>query len=237
MTHLPSTLYTIQTLELAIDKARARLEEIEAALAYNERVATCQDLLQAEKQSLQETRTRLSDLELEAASLSQKIDELDKVLYSGKIADPKELQERQIELEELRRRQQLLLENQSAAQAAHQAAAENVERLQLDLAEAIAERDQLDEGMTEEQHQLKALVNKKLKERKDIAKAIPADLLKQYRTLRKRKNGVAVALLDQSTCTACHIEQPRSHVQRVIQSGELSYCIGCGRILVGLHKE
>ena len=108
MTKTASTLYSVQSLELAIDKSRQRLEEIEQALANDEKVAACRATLDASDKAHTQARTHIKDLELEIASLAEKIQEVDKLLYSGRILNPKELQDRQNELESLKRRQKTL---------------------------------------------------------------------------------------------------------------------------------
>lgn len=231
MKNTPSTLYAIQSYEIAIDKARERLQEIEAALAHDEQVATSQAAFDDSEQTLHQLRTQVKDLELENASLQEKIEAVDKLLYSGKITNPKELQERQSELESLRRRQVILEERLQETISAAEDQQIAHEQASQDLQEALANREQSHVDLIAEQERLNAEIQENLLERKTIVDRVPKDLLKQYRSLRKRKAGQAVALLKDKQCMSCGIEQPSSDVQRVMHDDELIYCVGCGRIL------
>ncbi len=231
MKHTPSTLYTIQTYELAIDKARERLQEIEAALAHDENVARCQAAFDDSAQLLQQLRAQVKDLELELSSLKQKIEEVNHLLYSGRITNPKELQERQSELESLQRRQAVLEDRLAATRDDVGTQETTHQQATVDLEAAIVERDKSHVEMVAEQEQLNSEIQQNLKERKAVVDTVPRTLLKQYRSLRKKKRGQAVALLKGKQCTVCGIEQPSSEAQRVMHDEDLVYCVGCGRLL------
>ncbi|NJN82658.1 MAG: hypothetical protein HC802_10565 [Caldilineaceae bacterium] len=60
-----------------------------------------------------------------------------------------------------------------------------------------------------------------------------AELLTEYEDLRRRKNGVAVTLIQMDTCGACHMQIPTGVVSSVRSSKNvLVTCPSCGRILV-----
>ncbi len=231
MPHIPSILNEIQTLELAVDRARSRQQDIDDALAHDERVLACQTAADEADQALHQARASVNDLQLEISSLTQKIEDVDKLLYSGQITNPKELKDRQDELESLRRRLASLEEHLVEAKNILESRQTENEQAQQDLAAAIVTRDKEQVDLIAEHEQLTAEIKANLKQRKGKVTAVPDATLKHYRSLRKRKNGQAVAVLNIHSCTACGIEQPRSEVQRIMQDDELVYCIGCGRIL------
>lgn len=231
MTKTASTLYSVQSLELAIDKTRERLAEIEQALADDEKVAACRAEFDTSEKAHTQARTHIKDLELEIASLAEKIKEVDKLLYSGRIGNPKELQDRQNELESLKRRQktledQLLIAIEDADQKKIK-----LENAQAALENALEEQKRENADLITERDDLNAEMGANLKKRKSIVAEIPDNTFKAYRKLRKKKSGHAVALLKDQRCTICGIEQTSSDVQLVANSEDLVYCKGCGRIL------
>ncbi len=232
MNTLQKTLYIIQTHELAVDHARSRVKEIEQALAFDERVAACEATLGDCEEAIQQTSAQAKDLELEITGLKQKIAEVDKLLYSGQLGTPKEMQERQDELESLRRREVTLeahLQETTSLLETHGSEREQATR---DLETAVEQRDQSYVELIAERDRLQAEITLNLKQRKAKVKNVPDPILKQYRVLRKRKNGQAVALIDDRACSVCRIEQPSSEIYRLSHEDELIHCVGCGRILV-----
>jgi len=67
--------------------------------------------------------------------------------------------------------------------------------------------------------------------REQIVKDIDGKMLEQYEYLRGRKNGIAVAKLEDGSCTACHMQVPVGLISSVRRSEQLVACAACGRIL------
>lgn len=227
-----STLYAIQGLELAVDEARQRLQEIDEALSNDALIASSQATLITAEATLHEVNAQAKNLELELSGLVQKIQEVDALVYSGKIKNPKELQERNDEVESLRRRQTNLEAQLAEAQNIQSTAQQDHTAAQLVLEQVLANRDIDQTELIEEREQLNRQIDTILRKRKAKVQEVPKETFEHYRNLRKRKRGQAIALLRGDSCTACGIEQPSSDVQRILQGNEMIYCIGCGRILV-----
>ncbi|MBI5931377.1 MAG: hypothetical protein HY862_18865 [Chloroflexi bacterium] len=232
MPNIPNALYTLQTYELAVDHARTRLAAIEAALTGDEDLKSAQAAHEISEAAVQQCQTTIKNLEEDLKRLQLKIAEVDELLYGGSIRNPKELQERQDEVNSLRNRatdieshiQELMadLENLRATHRTHQEV----------LTAAISQRDKNHAELIIEQDQLNTQVKNNLRKRKTILEEVPETIYKQYQVLRKKKHGQAVALMQNSQCNACGIEQTWAHAQHVHENDELVYCEGCGRILV-----
>jgi hypothetical protein len=67
-----------------------------------------------------------------------------------------------------------------------------------------------------------------------LAAQLPAELMKRYEAMRKDYQGVAVARLQGTRCTGCHLDLSRTEVEavRATPIGQISDCPQCGRILV-----
>jgi hypothetical protein len=228
----PQALYRLQLLESSLDDAKARLDEIDATLHNNEAIRDAQKTLKARASDHQRAHATVTDLELEIETLNNKQTEVNEMLYSGKLTNPKELQERQDELESLKRRQ-IKLESELVAareslkqfEIAHDEAKEN-------FTEVEAEQHNQQQGLIEEQQGLKVQMKDWLKERKVVLKEVEPGYHKIYKRIKPQKQGMAVVRLDDNMCSACRAEQNLTIIHQVRQTHEIVHCSNCGRILV-----
>ena len=224
-------LYRLQTLDLTLAQRRARLAEIVAELGKDESVALARQGLDAANQALKPWQARSRDLDLENKSLTQKIQTTDRTLYSGTIGNPKELQDMQEEAASLRRRQDQL-ESELIEAMLHvdegQAAVDEAQRA-LDAAQAAWAGSQAD--LLAERQRLEHESNDLEAQRARAASPIEAAALSKYESMRLKKHGLVVALLEGDSCARCGVEQTSMIAQQVRQGAELVYCESCGRIL------
>jgi predicted nucleic acid-binding Zn-ribbon protein len=226
-----ANLYRLQELDSEGDKKRRRLTEVEAALGESEAL---QQARQAVGQAEERTRkwgVKQRDLELELQGLVEKISREEQRLYSGTIRNPKELGDLQAEVASLKRRRQQLEEDllevmveREDAEAAQAQAQDHLEKMQADWtaqqADLISERDELQGALAELAEAREALLP-----------SIDAGDLTVYESLRRRKGGLAVALLCDDTCGACGVGiSPGLKWQ--LRQGNLAPCSNCERILV-----
>ncbi len=226
------SLYRLQLLDLELDRARKRLDEIETALASSPALEhTRAEAARAEK-ALRLALAELKSLELDAQTLDDKIAGEEQRLYSGAIRNPKEMLDLQHELDVLKQRR-VALDDQLLT------AMEQVEQLRADelrcrQALAQAERNFADDGvhLRAERGKLKAAIEGDLEQREALCRSIPARDLDLYSTIRAKKpNGVAVALIKAGACSQCG-ETPSSQlVQQAHTGAVLAICSNCGRIL------
>jgi predicted nucleic acid-binding Zn-ribbon protein len=229
---IPSqALYRLQTMDLAIAQKRIRLAEIDAILSKDETVANARKSLEAAETVAKPWQTRARDLDLEIKGVVQKIQTNDKNLYSGKVSNPKELQEMQDEIVALKRRQSQLEDELLDAMLHSEDSQVTVDaaRKKLDEVQARWAGSQMD--MLNEKQRLEAEVRDLEAKRKEAAAAIDKASLTTYEALRTKKRGQAVALLKGDSCSACAVSQTSNKVQQVRQDPALVYCDSCGRIL------
>ena len=76
-------------------------------------------------------------------------------------------------------------------------------------------------------------------ERQEIEKKIPSDLLNRYRRLLEKRQGIAIAKVQNGVCQACHMNlRPQLHIE-LQKEDALILCPNCSRILFwanGLDK-
>jgi uncharacterized protein len=68
--------------------------------------------------------------------------------------------------------------------------------------------------------------------RLDVIKKIPAEILKNYDELRKRKDGVAVSLMKNNFCQACSVQIPAGELQKIKDGQKIHKCPMCSRMLI-----
>ena len=102
MSH-PFKLFRLQQIDNNINSIRSRLKEIEISLNDKSTLLAAQNQAESTSQSLQEARKALQIAERNVHDLQIKIQQSEASLYSGKINNPKELQDIQSEAESLKK--------------------------------------------------------------------------------------------------------------------------------------
>src|SRR5690606_19989334 len=107
-------LYHLQQIDLEILRHRKRLKEIATALGDSAVVQDAQVQLTSAQEQLKPLRTKMRNLETELQTNTQKAKSTEDRLYSGSVKNPKELQDMQLEIDSLKKRnaelEELLLE-------------------------------------------------------------------------------------------------------------------------------
>lgn len=224
-------LYRLQSLDSKGDKKRRRLIEVEAALGDSEELQQARQAVERAEKQVRKWAVKQRDLELEVQGLADKTSRDEQRLYSGAIRNPKELEDLQAEVASLKRRQQRLEENllemmieREEAETVQSQAQSHLDQMQADWtarqADLTGEREELQAGLVENDQAREALLPN-----------IDAGDLRGYEALRRRKGGVAVALLRDDTCGECGVGISPS-LKWQLRQGELAPCSNCERILV-----
>jgi hypothetical protein len=224
-------LYRLQGLDSEGDKKRQRLVEVEAALNESKELQQARQAVERAEKQVRKWAVKQRDLELEVQSLVDKASRDEQRLYSGVIRNPKELEDLQAEVTALKRRRQQLEENllemmleREDAETTQAQAQSHLDEVQADWtarqADLIGEREELQGELAEIEQA-----------RKTLLPSIDAGDLRTYEALRRRKGGVAVALLRDNTCGACGVGISPS-LEWQLRQGKLTPCSNCERILV-----
>ncbi|HET7010837.1 MAG TPA: hypothetical protein VFI11_08695 [Anaerolineales bacterium] len=226
-----SRLHQLQSLDLTIDRARARVEEIRRLLEDDHELAAARGQFETASKAARQQAEAVSAAEHAVASQQAKIREVEAKLYGGSLHNPKEMQDLQRDAESLRKfldtLDERLLEAMLAQEEAEKevsSARSNVERLEADrssvLADLHAERDRLEAEMA-----------RHLLEREPAVADIPPDDLALYDRLRQSSGGVAVATVVDGACGVCGLVLSASGAQEVRSAGAPVRCRQCGRVL------
>ena len=230
-----STLLDLQATDTAIDRLTARRRALEGGAGLSAARAEAD----AAERSLGELRLSLDTFDRDSTKLEHEIDSLTRKaadeesrLFGGAVANAKELESIQREVDNLKKRKSeredellVLMEQREGVERraleAEGTATERRTRVDLVAGDAAAELTDLDTELAEQ-----------TATRDRLASTIDPELLELYDDLRHQKKGVgAVALVD-GVCQGCHEKLSSVELDRVKRTEGLARCEYCRRILV-----
>ena len=227
-------LYRLQKIDLEIDQRRRRIEAITALLEQDEALRTAKAQVTALQEALRPKETRAADVNLELQTVTGQIKQLSERLYGGSVRNPRELEDLEHKLAERQRRREHLEDTLLELMI-------ESDELQSELAQANAHLEAVRTARAEEHHALteelaqhRAELARLKAERQEAVRAVSAENLVLYKSLRARKRGRALAPLNGESCSACGVRQTTQSVQRVRQGQEIVTCASCGRILIAI---
>ena len=224
-------LFRLQQLDSSIDKGRSRLKEIDRLLKDDALLKKSQQRLEHAKSARYEAEHNLRFTEQNVKEQRQKIKRSQSTLYSGKIVNPKELQDLQMESESLKRYLTTLEDQQLEAMFAYDEAEANYNEI-FDQHESVtAQVGQEKEELTIEKLELIGELERQESERQAAAANIDSDDMQLYESLRLQKNGIAVARVVEKTCAACGSTLTSVNFSSAQIPTKLTRCTTCGRIL------
>lgn len=226
-------LYQLQEIDSSIDSSQKRIMEIDRTLEKDDEVIELQNKLIFAESKLKQKKILCDQISLEIESKKIKKNQSESSLYAGTINNPKELQDLQMEIASL-------------GQAISKIEDDLLEKL-FDLEEAEAIVNELKEKMTQLQSSFASKKSLLLGERSElentiknlnskktpIISQIEAAVLTLYNRLRQSKNGVAVAKLQDNSCSSCGYSLTASQCQQARSASQLFFCPSCGRIVYG----
>ena len=227
----PFKLFRLQQLDSQLDRARARLTEIETTLSQDEVLRQAQVEADNAAADLAVARKSLRHSEDNVAQQRIKIEQAEAALYGGKVRNPKELQDLQNDTAALKRYRSVLEDRQLEAMMAEEDALANssaaIARLEKVRSDS-AERDAL---LLSEKFRLLQEVNHIEEERQAASASIDASDLALYEKLRTQRRGIAVSKITNKACSACGSTINAALLDAARSPNQLSRCDVCGRIL------
>jgi predicted nucleic acid-binding Zn-ribbon protein len=221
----------LNEIDLAIDALRARASEIAEALKEPATLQAARAAAKAADAELARCRAVQSERESSQQKTAAKLTQAEGRLYGGKVRNPKELEDSEKDVAQLRRQHAQAEDALLEALIASEAAAEATAGAQRELAQRSAEWDAMQAGLRAEHARLTERLAADRTRQAAARRAVPADILHTYDTLRPRRAGRAVARLDGDTCAVCLVAVSPSRLAAARDGDELAYCENCGRIL------
>lgn len=227
----PFKLFRLQQIDSQLDQARARLAAIEAQLADDAILKEAQEQAASAASNLDQAHKELRAAENKVRAQRTKIEQSESTLYSGKVRNPKELQDIQKEVAALKRYLVTLEDRQLEGmlycedlEQVYQVAADHLEKVHQD-------RNQIHLILRTEHQHLSAEINRMVAERQAALGPVPPEDLKVYSRLRQQRSGIAVSKVTDKSCSACGSLLTAAQLHAARSPSQLTFCDTCGRIL------
>jgi predicted nucleic acid-binding Zn-ribbon protein len=225
-------LLALQEIDLAMDSAMARLSEAEAQLGETEELVAARELVDQRRGETHLVQERQKTLDWDAEEVRRKALEIEGKLYGGTVKNPKELEDFQADLSslqsQLRKREDALLEVMLELEDAETA----LKEAQAALAEVESAWNANQASLAETQAALKGEIEALEAKRSRQLDGMDRAALSLYQTLRERRQGAAVAVVERGLCQGCRITLPMSILQKARSGLGLVQCVSCERILL-----
>jgi len=228
-------LLELQAIDTAIDRASARLRDLEAGgeLASARAAADeAEAALGEARLSIDAAGREQRRLEHEIDTLEQKAAAEERRLYDGSIANAKELGSLQHDVENLRRRrsdrEDELLEVLEQLEGLEATAGERdaiAGRLRTRVQEVGGDAEREIGSLGEE-------IRARREERAALLPAIDEELVQLYEELRLQKKGVGAAALVDGVCQGCHEKLSAMELDKLRRTEGVKRCEYCRRILI-----
>ncbi len=170
--------------------------------------------------------------ESEAATLRDRVKQLEERLYSGSITNVRELTAIETEHNTARRELARVDEAIGPSKLAAEEAEQTHVRLQSELEQRQEEWTKRRKELRKERSRISGEYKKIGAERESATAGIPEPDLETYNALLPRMNGIAVVKVDRGVCQGCRVRLPIGEISRMQNAAGLVNCSSCGRILL-----
>lgn len=230
-------LLDVQAADTHLDQVAHRRANLAEALRVKEaesQIARLKTLIVAGETEVSDREREVRKLEIDVEQVRMRARKDQELLNGGSITNSKQLEELQHEVASLQRRQEVLedeeLELLQALEDARGSLANHLaDRARVDVELADARAD-----LAKTEHELDAEEERVRKQRADVAREIPEDLLRAYEKIRTDNGGVGAALLQHGRCGGCRLQITANELSRIkaAPSNEVLRCEECRRIMV-----
>jgi len=224
-------LFRLQKLDSRIDHINARLVQIAQALSDDRRIVLATKKVEKAQENAKKLRINLNQIEdkVEAQRIKRKT--IQNSLFSGKIKNPKELQDLQRDSEALKRYISQLEDEQLEVMIAYESAEEILDKAQQTLERAKGSAIEENAALLGEKSKLNKELEHLIREKEAVTQSIPQVTQSLYQKLREKKQGTAVITVVDGGCGICGQSITPADRQLIRSSTTLVFCPSCGRIL------
>lgn len=226
-------LYELQKLDEEADRIQKRLTWLEQALARADEVEVAQARWEAARQTLRRREKALEEAEYRVRELREKRRNIERMFEEGRVRNPRQAVTLQEEIAYLTRKIDEAEDRALEALTALEEAQTALQEAEAALREARANRARQEEAWRAEQSRLQERLALLQERRAALVQTFPQDVLATYEDLRTRKQGLAVATVDEGACAACGAMLSAARLQAAKNLFTLTFCPQCGRILYG----
>ena len=227
-------LYQLQKIDSKIDKLKSMFIDVQDRLSDRSELISIKMDIKTLKTGLTESEIKLRSNQTKIDDVDQRINGLEKRLYNGELRNNKEIELTQNEQTSLAKQKTefedlalLHMDDIEKNNSAHKGLEQKMSKL-------LSDRIKLETGLKSESQDLKKLIETSMDAREKALQQISKTLFALYESLRKTKNGIAVAVVTGGVCDGCRIALSSSKSQRLTETNELPRCGSCQRILYAI---
>ncbi len=224
-------LYRLQQVDSQMDQIQARLKAIRETLENDLTLRAANEAYTAAESNHKESERLLKNSEAEVEKQRIKIEQTENSLYGGRVHNPKELQDLQMDVASLKRHLQTLEERQLEAMVNHEGTENELQTAKEKLESVKSNLNDQNRDLARESDALKRDYERLESERHAVMSDITAQAVSTYDLLRKQKRGIAVTALNDNSCASCGTTLTASLQQSARSTSQLFTCPTCGRIL------
>jgi uncharacterized protein len=224
-------LYRLQQVDSRMDQIQTRLNAIRETLENDLELRAATDALASAESKHREAERALRFSESEVERQRIKIEQTESSLYGGRVQNPKELQDLQMEVTSLKRHLETLEEREleamltaETAEKELQVANEKLERVRSNMSNQNRDLTEESDALIKDRERLES-------ERKAVITDLAEKAVSMYDQLRKQKRGLAITTIGDNSCEACGTTLTPSQQQNARSTSQLFHCPTCGRIL------
>jgi predicted nucleic acid-binding Zn-ribbon protein len=225
-----ATLYELQQIDTRIHNLEREREALDSGVELRTQVEALREQAQAAGAELRSREAEMHDAELQMKTREAKKKDFEDKMYSGKVRNPKELDDMQREVQMLSDQiskledKALTLMDENEERRAALSAAES------ELGQQEAGLAQIEERYAAECARIDGEIASLQSQRAEIALSIPSDLLRRYDDLRAKRGNLAVVKMESGVCPGCRVAVSVDTMRR-LKRGERVSCESCGRML------
>lgn len=226
-------LFQLQEIDTDLDNAQLRINEINGLIKNDTSIINAQNYLEKSKKQLVVDNNELNTISDDIKNKKNKISLSEANLYNGSVKNPKELQDLQMEISSIkktiRKLEDVLLEVMIRVDQSEKFL--EIQKKEFNNANSnFATQSSLLQG---EKNTLIEKIQGLNSKRRIMVTQINQDNQNRYETLRKIKNGLAIAKLHDDACGACGAGLTAGQRQEARSASKLFICPSCGRVIYG----
>ncbi len=226
------TLFRLQTQDTLRMRMNARLKEIERIIAADREVNQANTRLTQAQEINKSAESALQGIMAQVKEKKIKRELTQANLFSGKVRNPKELQDLQAETHALDRTIAKLEEEQLQAMMALEETTSILHQAESELQKVLDRKSSQNSLLIGEKHKIEAEIPQVDAQRQALREQLDEATFTIYRNLLKSKAGRAIAEVNEDTCGACGVTVPPADIQAAMSPNLITYCKNCGRIIV-----
>ncbi len=224
-------LFKLSKNEDLISSILTKISSLEKIINDDNAVRSARSEIDSHQKIINATKIKIASLEQSVSEKKIRREQIEAVLYGGRVTNGKEL--KGLELES----KSLLSQISDLEQEQYKVLYE-LEKTEEKLLDAKAHFNEVIEKQKKENLKAASIIEghkKRLNdlesEKTTIINQLEPDMLSMYQDLKLKKNGRALSEVVDNACSICGAELPPSELQKSRIPDTFSFCPSCGRIL------